>query len=299
MAVEGMREILELANRGASKDLFQVRVGGIDKDSRSERSRFLAKGEAWIVVPAGSADSIPLLVSPGFSEEISAHRRKGHRVAAVCAGNFALAAAGLFRRGAATTHWNLESEFRRLFPEVELAMERILVDHGAVVSAGGYTAFIDLALWFVARAGGRGLALRVARTLQVDPMRDNQLPWLGTRPPPLLTDSVIHGIVSRIAADPGAAWSVEGLAFSAGMGARTLERRFRAELGAPLRRWIQERRLERSRELLEAGASLAEACEGAGWNDVASFARLFRKRTGTTPARYRAWARGSGRPDSK
>ena len=192
MAVEGMREILELANRGASKDLFQVRVGGIDKDSRSERSRFLAKGEAWIVVPAGSADSIPLLVSPGFSEEISVHRRKGHRVAAVCAGNFALAAAGLFRRGAATTHWNLESEFRRLFPEVELAMERILVDHGAVVSAGGYTAFIDLALWFVARAGGRGLALRVARTLQVDPMRDNQLPWLGTRPPPLLTDSVIH-----------------------------------------------------------------------------------------------------------
>ncbi len=294
MAVEGFREILELANRGADRELFRVRTGRFDAVSRSERNRFLGRGEAWVVVPTGSREAVPHLVSVAFAEELVRHRRKGHGVAAVCAGNFALAAAGLFRDGAATTHWSLEDEFRRRFPDVELAMERILIDHGDLVSAGGYTAFVDLALWFVAKAGGRGLALRAARTLQVDPARESQLPWLGARPLPVLSDSVLDGLARGVVADPARDWSVEGLARSAGMGTRTLERRFREATGTSPRRWIQECRLERSRELLEGGASLSQACEGAGWSDVASFARLFRERTGMTPARYREWVRAGG-----
>lgn len=291
MAVEGMREILELANRGAATELFQVRVGGLDAASRSRRNRFLGRGEAWIVVPTGSQESIPHLVSEDFAREVASHRRKGRGVAAVCAGNFALAAAGLFQGGTATTHWSLEAEFRRRFPEVALAMERILIDHGGLVSAGGYTAFVDLALWFVARAGGRGLALRAARTLQVDPLRESQLPWLGTRPLPVLSDSVLDALARGVVADPARGWTVEEMARSAGIGTRTLERRFREATGTGPRRWIQERRLERARELLEGGASLSQACDGVGWSDVASFARLFRERTGMTPARYRQWAR--------
>ncbi len=294
MALEGMREILELANRGTAKELFQVRIGGLDAASRSERNRFLGRGEAWVVVPTGSREAVAHLVSVAFAEELALHRAKGHRVAAVCAGNFALAAAGLFRGRSATTHWALEDEFRRRFPDVELAMERILLDHGELVSAGGYTAFVDLSLWFVARAGGRGLALRVARTLQVDPVRDSQSPWLGTRPLPALSDSVLDALVRKVAADPARDWKVEGMARSAGMGTRTLERRFREATGTSPRRWIQERRLERARELLEGGASLSQTCDGVGWSDVASFARLFRERTGMTPARYREWVRSGG-----
>lgn len=291
MAVEGMREILELANRGAATELFRVRIGRLDACSRSERNRFLARGEAWVVVPTGSQESVPHLVSVAFAQELELHCRKGHGVAAVCAGNFALAAAGLFRDRTATTHWSLDAEFRRRFPDVALAMERILIDHGDLVSAGGYTAFVDLALWFVARAGGRGLALRAARTLQVDPLRESQLPWLGTRPLPVLSDSVLDALAKSVVADPAQGWTVEEMARSAGIGTRTLERRFREATGASPRRWIQERRLERARELLEDGASLSQACDGVGWSDVASFARLFRERTGMTPARYREWAR--------
>jgi AraC-like DNA-binding protein len=78
----------------------------------------------------------------------------------------------------------------------------------------------------------------------------------------------------------------------AGLSPRVLERRFRAELGTTPRRWVQERRLERARQLLERGATVQEACAGAGYEDLPSFVRLFRRRTSWTPGRYRAWARG-------
>ncbi|HNY29615.1 MAG TPA: helix-turn-helix domain-containing protein [Fibrobacteria bacterium] len=292
MSVEGLRELFSFAGRAAVAR-FDLEVGPLDGSGREARFRFLAKDDPWVVVPPGADAALPLLVDGDLPSELRRHHGRGHRVAAVCAGNFALAAAGLLQGRAATTHWNLEESFRRMFPRERLSMERILLDHGDVVSAGGYTAFVDLGLFLVGRAAGRAVALQVARILQVDPSRENQLPWLGTRPLPVLPDPVLASVVRRIGADPGAPWDLAGLAKESGVGMRTLERRFRDALGTSPRRWIQERRLEKARELLEGGASLADACQASGWSDVPSFVRLFRERGGMTPARYREWARSS------
>lgn len=292
MAIEGLRELFTLARRCSGRE-FPLEVGPLDVASRSRRNRFLSKGDPWVVVPTGSNGAVPFLSEGEFPAELARHHARGHGVAAVCAGNFALAAAGLLRGRPATTHWSLEDEFRQRFPDESLSMERILLDHGDVVSAGGYTAFLDLGLFLVGRSGGRALALQVSRILQVDPLRESQLPWLGTRPLPVLPDPVLDVLVRRIGADPSAAWDMARLARETGIGVRTLERRFQEGLGTNPKRWIQERRLEKARTLLEAGATLAEACEAAGWSDVASFARLFRERTGMTPARYREWVRAS------
>lgn len=290
MAIEGLREIFALARRCSGMQ-FPLEVGPLDRDGRARRSRFLSKDDPWVVVPTGSNEAVPFLAEGPFPMELERHHARGHGVAAVCAGNFALAAAGLLRGRSATTHWSLEDEFRQRFPDESLSMERILLDHGDVVSAGGYTAFLDLGLFLVGRSGGRALALQVARILQVDPGRETQLPWLGTRPLPVMPDPVLNALVMRIGEDPAAAWDMARLAKETGIGVRTLERRFQEGLGTSPQRWIQERRLEKARLRLEAGASLAEACEAAGWSDVASFARLFRERTGMTPARYREWVR--------
>jgi transcriptional regulator GlxA family with amidase domain len=292
MAVHGIAEILELANRMGGRRLFAVRRGPLSARTRAARHRFLARGEAWVAVPPGDHRAIPGITAPAFAGALAEHHRRGHRVAAACLGNFALGAAGLADGREVTTHWSVADAFQARFPAARLALSRILVDGGTVVSAGGYTAFLDLALWWVARAGGRGLALRVARVLQVDPGRESQLPWLGDRAPPVLADPALAAVLREVARAPAHPWTVPAMARAAGLGLRALERRFRAELGTTPRRWVQERRLERARRLLEGGATVQEACAGAGYEDLPSFVRLFRRRTRWTPGRYRAWARG-------
>jgi transcriptional regulator GlxA family with amidase domain len=292
MSVHGIAEILELANRLAGRRLFAVRRGPLGARTRAARHRFLAGGEAWVAVPPGDHLAIATITAPRFARDLADHHRRGHRVAAACVGNFALGAAGLTEGREVTTHWSMGDDFQARFPTARLALSRNLVDGGTVVSAGGYTAFFDLALWWVARAGGRGLALRVARILQVDPGRESQLPWLGDRAPPVLADPALAAVLRKVAAAPAQPWTTPALARAAGLSPRALERRFRAELGTTPRRWVQERRLERARRLLEDGATVQEACSGAGYEDLPSFVRLFRRRTSWTPGRYRAWARG-------
>jgi len=69
---------------------------------------------------------------------------------------------------------------------------------------------------------------------------------------------------------------------------RTLARRFSEELHTSPGRWIQDRRLKTARELLEGTKlSISEICYRAGYQDVASFSRLFAEMTGLPPGEYR------------
>ena len=69
---------------------------------------------------------------------------------------------------------------------------------------------------------------------------------------------------------------------------RTLARRFSDELHTSPGRWIQDRRLKAARELLEGTKlSISEICYRAGYQDVASFSRLFAGMTGLPPGEYR------------
>lgn len=289
MALAGLGEIFALAVRAGAA--MEWESGEVAMERRRKIGGFLRDG-GWLVVPSGSDHAVDHLGGPGLSGELLWHHARGRKVAAVCVGNFALAASGLLRGRSATTHWSMADEFRRCFPAEDLALERILIDHGDVVSAGGYTAFLDLGLHLVSIAAGRGTALRVSRVLQVDPQRRTQLPWIQPRTSPSLADPGLDRLVARVEGDLAAAWDAEAMARVAGVGVRTLERQFRSGLGSSPRRWLQDQRLERARALLEAGATLGEACEGVGWQDVASFSRLFKERTGTTPAGYRRWVRG-------
>ncbi len=103
---------------------------------------------------------LDLLVVPGGpnareqynDERIAAFLRRQREqistIASVCTGAFYLAYAGLLDQYRATTHPFRFDLFRQRFPQIELVEEKI-VDEGKIVTAGGVSSGIDLALHFL------------------------------------------------------------------------------------------------------------------------------------------------------
>jgi transcriptional regulator GlxA family with amidase domain len=87
----------------------------------------------------------------------------GIPLASVCTGGMLLAEAGVLEGRPATTHHGALEELRERGADV---VEERVVDDGDVLSAGGVTSGIDLALWLVERERGRDAADAVAREME-------------------------------------------------------------------------------------------------------------------------------------
>ncbi|MFB6172346.1 MAG: DJ-1/PfpI family protein [Haloarculaceae archaeon] len=113
-----------------------------------------AEAGAWAEAERGD---VPLAVA-------ACHRR-GATVAAVCTGTMLLARAGLLDGRPAVTHRGAVADLRATDAEV---VEARVVDDGDVVTAGGVTSGLDLALHLVAREFGETVADRVAETVEYE-----------------------------------------------------------------------------------------------------------------------------------
>ena len=69
---------------------------------------------------------------------------------------------------------------------------------------------------------------------------------------------------------------------------RSLRRRFKAATDSTLIEYLQNMRIEKSKQLLEAGdLPIDEISAAVGYMDVSFFRRLFRRLTGLPPGQYR------------
>ncbi len=87
----------------------------------------------------------------------------GATIATVCTGGMVAAAAGLTNGRPATTHHTALDELRASGADV---VDARVVDDGDLVTAGGVTSGIDLALWLVEREFGRDIARTVAAEME-------------------------------------------------------------------------------------------------------------------------------------
>jgi transcriptional regulator GlxA family with amidase domain len=94
---------------------------------------------------------------------IAAAHRAGAQVATVCTGAMLATAAGLTQGRPAITHHGAVDDLRASGAQV---VEARVVDDGDLVTAGGVTSGIDLALWLVERHFGAELAEAVAAEIE-------------------------------------------------------------------------------------------------------------------------------------
>ncbi|MGE9697079.1 MULTISPECIES: DJ-1/PfpI family protein [unclassified Streptomyces] len=110
-------------------------------------------GEEWLIEDAGTHRALVRAQEAGVT------------IAGVCTGVMVLAAAGLTRGRPCTTHHLTKAE---LAARGGTVVDARVVDDGNLVTAGGVTSGLDLALWLVERECGAELALSVERIMEYE-----------------------------------------------------------------------------------------------------------------------------------
>jgi transcriptional regulator GlxA family with amidase domain len=229
-----------------------------------------------------------------YAREIDWLRRmhaNGSLVASVCTGSLLLAEAGLLDGRPCATHWAYGDLFRRQYPKVRLSGRSILnleSEAEGVITAGGVTSWQDLALHLIARLCGREHALRTAKVFLLAGHEDGQLPFAAMSRRIQRDDAAIGRCQAWIAQNYACANPVAAMAERSGLKRRTFGRRFRSATGYLPIEYVHDLRIDEARRLIEAGAgAIDEVGYAVGYEDPTFFRRLFKRRTGLTPAAYR------------
>lgn len=229
-----------------------------------------------------------------YSREIDWLRRihaGGTLIASVCTGSLMLAEAGLLDGRQSSCHWAYRDLFRKQYPRVELTEDSILnlsSESQGVITAGGVTAWQDLALHLIARLCGPAQALQTAKVFLLAGHEDGQRPFAAMTRPNQVRDAVIGQCQAWIAQHYGCTNPVAAMTERSGLQPRTFARRFRSATGYLPIEYVHDVRIEEARRILETGASaIDEVGYQVGYDDPTFFRRLFKRTTGLSPAAYR------------
>ncbi len=212
----------------------------------------------------------------------------GADVASVCTGAFLLGEAGLLDGRACTTHWAFQDLLARRYPRTEVLPQAILVDQGRVLTAGGATSFLNLAMHIVERVYGTEVARASSKMFLIDANKAPQSAYAMFSSQKLHEDREILRAQSLIERQTERAPRIDRLAREVGMSVRTLARRFRRSTGNSPGEYIQRVKVEAAKRALESGERVSAVAGVVGYTDAAAFRRLFARVTGLTPADYRA-----------
>src|SRR5262245_24675461 len=215
----------------------------------------------------------------------------GALIASVCSGSVLLAESGLLDGRSCAGHWAYGDLFRSTYPDVSFDASSVLdLDHepDRVITAGGVTAWQDLALHLIARLCGNEHAVRTAKVYLLAGHEDGQLPFSAMTRPSRTGDAAIRSALSWIDDNVTSPNPVAAMAERSGLTRRTFARRLTTAPGRRPIDYCHALRIERARQLIESGAgSIDDVGYQVGYEDLAFFRRLFRRTTGVTPAAYR------------
>lgn len=298
-AVLGMSDLLELANRFAMQHAPMagqpMRVSHWRQqataapptrvfDSMPDR----AGSPTVVVVPPSLGNPVSAEVAAPYRDWLRQHHSAGGVLASVCAGAFVLAETGLLDGRPATTHWMYAEKFQARFPDVHLDTDRLIIDDGDIVTAGGAMAWTDLGLKFVDRLLGPTVMMNTAQVLLVDPPGREQRYYSAFSPKLMHGDTAILKVQHWLQATAAEDIALAQLASIAGLHERTFQRRFLKATGMTPSEYCQQLRVGKARELLQFSRRPIESVAWeVGYLDPGAFRKVFTRIVGLSPGEYR------------
>jgi transcriptional regulator GlxA family with amidase domain len=124
---------------------------------------------AVLVLPPGLGDPVPPEEAALFATWLRDSHGAGTSLGSICKGAFLLGETGLLAGRTVTTHWSYEEQFQMRFPDARVDTDRLIIDDGDIITAGGVMAWTDLALKLIDRFLGPTVMIETARAFLVDP----------------------------------------------------------------------------------------------------------------------------------
>jgi transcriptional regulator GlxA family with amidase domain len=298
-AVHGLTDIFLVANRFAA-----IRRLPAEPALRVSHWRQIANGRtvecvfdtipgpynrpAVLIAPPSLSNPISRELAAPFAAWLTERHDDGSVLCSVCAGAFVLAETGLLAGRSATTHWTYLDELTRRFPDIRVDGDKLIIEDGDMITAGGVMAWTDLGMKLVDRLLGSTIMLETARFLLVDPPGREQRYYSSFSPNfhhgdrPIL--NVQHWLQSNGARDA----NLHAMAARAGLEERTFLRRFQKTTGLRPTEYCQQLRVGRAREMLEfTNHAVDRIAFSIGYEDAGAFRRVFHKVMGISPSEYR------------
>jgi transcriptional regulator GlxA family with amidase domain len=223
-----------------------------------------------------------------FADWLKGQHANGVTLSSVCAGAFVLAQTGLLAGRILTTHWSLAKDLVQQFPEVKVDADKLVVDDGDIITAGGVMAWTDLGLALVDRLLGPTIAAEAARFLVLDLTRHSQQYFRRFTPRLTHGDEAVLKVQRWLQRHDARQVSLPAMAAEAGLGERTFLRRFQQATGLRPTEYCQQLRAAKARELLElTNRSVDQIAWEVGYQDPAAFRKVFNKMVGLSPTDYR------------
>jgi transcriptional regulator GlxA family with amidase domain len=179
-AVQGLTDIFLVANRFAAmrrlpaEPAFRVSHWRSAGNQQTVERVFDTLPEphnrpAVLIAPPSLDNPISQEMAAPFAARLLEWHDDGAVLCSVCAGAFVLAETGLLGGRSATTHWTHAAELTRRFPDIHVDGDKLIIEDGDVITAGGLMAWTDLGLKLIDRFLGSTIMSETAHFLLVDP----------------------------------------------------------------------------------------------------------------------------------
>lgn len=297
-AVLGMTDVLVAADRaaralpghGASPALIVshwAASGAGGELARVHSSEPCTAAPSICILPpalGGPCDDVDAAVTRWLLER----HADGAVLASICSGAFVLGTTGLFDDRTVTTHWTYEDRFRSRFPRARVDTDRIVIDDGDLITAGGVMAWTDLCLMIVQRFLGHAVMMEVAASFLIDPPGREQSYYSGFTPHLGHKDEAISKAQHFLHDTEGKIVDVSTLAARAGLEDRTFLRRFQKATGHTTTEYWQRLRVTNAKtKLRDTGLTIDQVGWEVGYTDPGAFRKVFNRIVGLSPSDYR------------
>jgi transcriptional regulator GlxA family with amidase domain len=232
--------------------------------------------------PVTAEEAVP------FARWLTAQHARGAVLASSCGGAFLLAETGLLDGRSATTHWMFADQLQTRFPGLRVEPNRIVIDDGDVITAGGLMAWTDLGMRLIDRLLGPSVMIETSRFFLVDASGREQRHYGSFAPRLTHGDEAILKVQHWLQTNGARAIGVTDMSRQAGLEERTFLRRFKAATGLKPTEYSQCVRTEKARELLQfTRRSIDQIAWSVGYEDATAFRRVFSRLVGLSPGDYR------------
>lgn len=307
--LSGPTSVFSMANYLSGKPLYsllvvsenglKVKSGcGVEVSTVSAKGMKISKNDFIFVLGSERPHLEKILQNKWIKSWLNSAARKAAVVGSICTGSFILGSAGILSGKRATTHWEGSKPFSRLFPRVILEAHKLYVNDGKYWTSAGVSTGIDMTLALVESGHGTKLKSQIAKRLVVHSHRaGDQRQFSDLLIAQEDANEVFSKVVEWMDSHMTKDLLMEDLAAVAGMSLRTFYRSFTLAFDETPAKYLTSLRLEKAKDLLEAGKAIKSVLKLTGFRSEANFRKCFREKYGVPPSVYKITVASSYRTE--